>query len=94
MSRRTKREGQVPTRRVTDRKVMSRPAFELGVADVRAGMPYRSDYDSWPCISDQWDYERGRLWARLTPHHVQLKRGGKLTDEALEWCQRHGTDII
>jgi hypothetical protein len=42
----------------------------------------------------QWNYERGRAWATLTPHHVQLRRAGKITSEALAWFKSCGDDII
>jgi hypothetical protein len=73
---------------------MSDPAFELGVADARAGRPYRPDYDLWPDIDDQWNYERGRVWAALTPRNVRLKRNGKVTEAAEDWFVRHFADII
>jgi hypothetical protein len=89
------REGdQVPTYLATVEEIMSRPAFELGAADARAGRPYRPDYDLWPAINDQWGYERGRLWAVLTPRNVRLKRGDEITEAAQEWFMRHGADIL
>jgi hypothetical protein len=42
----------------------------------------------------QWSYERGRAWATLTPRHVQLRRAGKITSEALAWFKSFGEDII
>jgi len=86
--------GQIPTRRVSFRRIMARPAFALGVADVRAGKLHRPDYDSWPDSDDQWDYERGRQWATVTPRSVRLKRDGKITAEAWHWAVHHGGDIL
>jgi hypothetical protein len=42
-------------------------------------------------FNDQWNYERGRQWARQAPPTVALKRNGKLTDEAVPW---YTDDII
>jgi hypothetical protein len=74
--------GQVPTRPVTILAIMSTPHFALGVADARAGRPYRDRYQTWP-TNPQWNYERGRQWARLVPTSVVLKRNGKVTAEAI-----------
>jgi hypothetical protein len=84
---------QVPTRPVSARWIMSQPTFALGAADARAGRGIHRDYDLWD-ISGQWNYERGRAWATLTPHHVKLRRTGKITSEALAWFKSCGDDII
>jgi hypothetical protein len=79
------REGaQIPTRPVTVLEIMSAPEFALGVADARAGRPYRPSYDAWSNTNMKWNYERGRQWGRLAPRTVVLKRGGKVTAEALQ----------
>ena len=88
------REGdQVPTPPTTFEKIMCSPEFVLGVADARAGRPYRSAYGTW-LTNDQWNYERGRAWATLVPKIVQLKRNGQITSEAMQWFQRHCNDIL
>jgi hypothetical protein len=79
---------QIPTRRVTIFEIVSAPEFALGVADARGGRPYRSGYDRWTDTNARWNYERGRQWARLTPRTVVLKRGGKVTAEAMCWYQK------
>ena len=84
---------QVPTRPVSARWIMSQPAFALGAADARAGRGTHRDYDLWD-TNGQWSYERGRAWATLTPRHVQLRRAGKITAEALAWFKSFGEDII
>jgi hypothetical protein len=84
---------QVPTRSATIEEIMAHPAFELGAADVRAGKPPRPDYDCWPDINNQWNYERGRVWALLAPRNCKLKRDGKVTDEAMKWAIVYGDDI-
>jgi hypothetical protein len=83
------REGaQIPTRPVTALEIMSAPEFAFGVADARAGRPYRPGYDSWSDTNERWNYERGRQWAQLAPRSVVLKRGGKVTAEAMRWYQK------
>jgi hypothetical protein len=84
---------QVPTQPVSARWIMSQPTFALGAADARAGRGIHGDYDLWD-ISGQWNYERGRAWATLTPRHVQLRHAGKITSEALAWFKSCGDDII
>jgi hypothetical protein len=75
---------QIPTYTVTIQEIMSEPSFALGVADMRAGRGVRLAYHTWrPGV--QWDYERGRQWAKLAPTSVVLKRNGKITREAVAW---------
>jgi hypothetical protein len=57
----------------------------------RAGFP--SDIDSWP-INEAWNYERGRIWAQRVPASVALKRDGRVTEEAVAWFARLGSDIL
>jgi len=64
--------------------------FAVGVADVRAGRGYRNGFDTWKG-NDQWNYERGRMWAARAPRSVALKRDGKITREAMRW---YNDDII
>jgi hypothetical protein len=85
--------GQLPTRPVSAHWIMSQPTFGLGAADARAGRDTHRDYDLWD-TNGQWNYERGRAWATLTPRHVQLRRAGKITSEALAWFKSFGEDII
>jgi len=62
---------------------MRDPAFALGAADVRAGLPFRRQYDRWD-TNTQWNYERGRAWALLAPRHVKIRgRDGKLSSAAV-----------
>jgi hypothetical protein len=75
---------QEPTRPTTILEIMSTREFALGVADGRAGRPYPRLYDSWG-IDPQWNYERGRQWARLAPRTVALRRDGKIARDALRW---------
>jgi hypothetical protein len=56
------RSGQVATIPVTAERIIRDPAFALGAADVRAGLPFRQQYDRWD-TNTQWNYERGLAWA-------------------------------
>jgi hypothetical protein len=84
---------QVPTLPVSAETIMSQPEFSAGVADARAGRSTRPAYDDWG-VNEQWNYERGRLWARLTPRTIPLKISGQISPEALRWFTRHGDDIL
>jgi hypothetical protein len=84
---------QVPTRPTTIRQIMASPEFALGVADARAGRPYRDGYQIWHTDA-QWNYERGRQWARLVPASVVFKRNGKITREAAEWSRHQFKNIL
>jgi hypothetical protein len=84
---------QIPTQSASALWIMSQPTFALGATDVRAGRGTHRDYDLWD-TNGQWNYERGRAWATLTPHHVQLRCAGKISSEALAWFKSYGADII
>ena len=84
---------QVPTRPISAHRIMSHPTFALGAADARAGRGTHRDYELWD-TNGQWNYERGRAWATLTPRHVQLRCAGKISSEALMWFKSCGDDII
>jgi hypothetical protein len=77
------RSDQVATIPATVELIMRDPAFALGAADVRAGLPFRRQYDRWD-TNTQWNYERGRAWALLAPRHVKIRgRDGKLSSAAV-----------
>jgi len=77
------RSDQIATIPVTVERIMRDPAFALGAADVRAGLPFRRQYDRWD-TNTQWNYERGRAWALLAPRHVKIRgRDGKLSSAAV-----------
>jgi hypothetical protein len=82
--RRWRKGDQIPTVATTIEKIMSSHTFALGVADARAGRSMHRDYDGWH-TNAQWNYERGRSWARLAPRHIKLKCGGKVTREATRY---------
>ena len=77
------RSDQVATIPATVELIMRDPAFALGAADVRAGLPFRRQSDRWD-TNTQWNYERGRAWALLAPRHVKIRgRDGKLSSAAV-----------
>jgi len=86
-------EGQVPTKSVSVKWIMSDPAFERGVRDARAGRGFPVDFDAWETNS-AWSYERGRAWAQQVPASVVLKQDGRVTVEAVRWYMRLGQDIL
>ena len=92
-ARLSSRRDQITTHTTTILEIMSAPHFALGVADARAGRPYRDGYQTWH-TNAQWNYERGRQWARLVPASVALKSNGKITREAAEWARRQFKDIL
>jgi hypothetical protein len=85
--------GQVSTFPTSIAAIMGSPYFALGVADARAGRTYHRDYDTWRG-NPQWNYDRGRLWAKLAPKSLPLKRNGKLTREAMNVYERHRKEIL
>jgi hypothetical protein len=86
-------EDQVATVPVTVEHVMRDPAFVLGAADVRAGLPFRRQYDLWG-TNAQWNYERGRVWALLAPRHIKVRgRDGKVNPNAVAWFKKQGSNI-
>ena len=74
--------GQVPTCPTTILEIMSAPHFALGVADARAGRPYRDGYQTWH-TNAQWNYERGRQWAIIAPADMPVKVKGRVNDKAV-----------
>jgi hypothetical protein len=87
-------QDQVATILVTIEHIMRDPAFALGAADVRAGLPFRRQYDLWG-TNTQWCYERGRAWALLAPRHIKVHgRDGKLTPNAVAWFKRERSNIL
>jgi hypothetical protein len=79
---------QVETRATTAAEIMRDPAFAIGAADLRAGLPFRPQYERW-APNTQWNYERGRAWALLAPRHVRIRgRDGKINPAAIGWYER------
>ena len=71
---------QVPTRRVTIATIMSSPEFQLGLDDVRRGIPF-----DWRVT--HWGYERGRLFGHIAPPDMPLWIGRKLNPKAVALCE-------
>ena len=74
---------QIDTTRTTTRAIMGSAAFAAGVTDVRIGLPTR--YDSF---GDDWDYERGRMWAFIAPMSMPLRIDRRLNPEAVRLFDR------
>jgi hypothetical protein len=84
---------QLPTVPVSIAEIMASPRFQRGVADARGRKPFPSDYDVWAHEDKLWAYERGRMWGRLVPRNVAVKRDGKVTKEAINWFVKIGDSI-
>ena len=78
------RSDQVATVPVTVEQVMRDPAFALGAADVRAGLPFRRQYDRWD-TNAQWNYERGPCLGAGGRDTSIRGRDGKLSSAAVCW---------
>ena len=55
-------------------------AFARGVEEVRAGLPFNPDVDSW-------DYERGRCFGFIAPLDLPLRIGTRLNPKALKLAE-------
>jgi hypothetical protein len=67
---------QASTQSTTIRSIMSSPDFDLGLTDVRRGIPF-----DWR--NGAWEYERGRLFAHIAPLNMPLRIDGKLNPKAI-----------
>jgi hypothetical protein len=77
---------QASTRRVTTLSILSDAEFRRGFEEARLGKPFDPN-------NNDWDYERGRLFARIAPLDMPLwidlplvsgrKIGQKLNPKAL-----------
>jgi hypothetical protein len=68
---RKKRTEQIHTIGVPITRIMSEAAFEIGLNDVRRGIPF-----DWRI--GEWGYERGRLFGCIAPLDMPLRIGGRL----------------
>jgi hypothetical protein len=73
---------QIKTYAVSIARIMGSKSFALGVEDRRRGAPPQFDREETDG-HDQWDYERGRLWASLAPVTMPLRIGKKLNPKAV-----------
>jgi hypothetical protein len=60
----------------TASRIMRSDEFKRGFEEARAGRPPQFD-------CDEWDYERGRLFAYIAPRAMPLRVDGKLNPKAL-----------
>jgi hypothetical protein len=84
---------QIATCPASDAEIMCSPTFALGVNDARAGRSLHHDFDVWD-TNAQWNYERGRHWAKLAPRHMPLRISGTLSTEALMFFRQCGETIL
>ena len=68
--------GQVPTIRISTTAIMGSSEFELGLDDARKGVPF-----DWRI--DEWNYERGRLFAYIAPVNMPLRSDCRLNQKAV-----------
>jgi hypothetical protein len=59
------------TKLATIRSVLHSKAFMMGFSDVREGRPFR--YDHFTNQNDQWNYERGRIYASASQAPVKIQ---------------------
>ena len=62
---------------VTVRSIIASKEFARGVEEVRRGLPFNPDNDSW-------EYERGRCFGFIAPLDMPLRIGGRLNPKALK----------
>ena len=67
---------QASTRWVSIRSIVTSKEFARGLDEVRKGLPFNPDIDSW-------NYERGRCFGFIAPLGMPLRRRGKLNPKAL-----------
>jgi hypothetical protein len=77
---------QAETEPASVEAVMRTAAFRTGVRDVRKRRPPR--FDAWSGGED-WNYERGRLFATLSDLEVVSSKTGQLNPEAVAFCHRY-----
>lgn len=74
------RRQQIDDEPVTLTSIMSRREFRRGFDDVRAGVQFNPNNDSW-------DYERGRLFGCIAPLNMPLYINGKLNPKAVKLAE-------
>jgi len=67
---------QVPTVPASTRSIVASKEFARGFEEVRKGLPFNPDNDSW-------EYERGRAFAFIAPLDMPLRIGRKLNPKAV-----------
>jgi hypothetical protein len=71
---------QARTHRVTMRSIVASKQFARGLDEVRQGLPFNPDNDSW-------DYERGRCFGFIAPLDMPLRIGRALNPKALKLAE-------
>lgn len=72
---------QATTRRVSYRSIVASREFAHGFAEVRTGLPFNPDNDSW-------NYERGRCFGMIAPLSMRLHIGKALNRKALKLAEK------
>jgi hypothetical protein len=68
---------QARTHRASIYSIVSSKEFARGLEDVRKGLPFDPDNDSW-------EYERGRCFGFIAPLDMPLRIGRALNPKALK----------
>lgn len=72
-------------KRVSIKSIINSPAFCEGFSDARDKWGKTSFPNFYEIMekNEQWNYERGRVLAIVAPELLKLKRGKRVTDEAI-----------
>jgi hypothetical protein len=73
---------QVETVDFPVKKIIRSRAFQMGVAEARAGRPPRFDLDNW-------NYERGRQFGIVAPRSLSPMIGSRVNPRAVVIFMRH-----
>ena len=71
---------QANTRAVSIYSIVASREFARGLDEVRNGLPFNSNNDSW-------DYERGRSFGFIAPCNMRLRIGTRLNPKVLKLAQ-------
>jgi hypothetical protein len=71
---------QARTRSVSIHTIVASKEFARGADEVRRGLPFNPDIDSW-------NYERGRCFGFIAPLDMPLRIGRKLNPKALKLAE-------
>jgi hypothetical protein len=71
---------QASTFPVSIRRIVASYEFARGLDEVRKGLPFDPDHDSW-------EYERGRCFGFIAPLDMPLRKGRALNPKALKLAE-------
>ena len=71
---------QASTRSVSIRSIVASKEFACGLEEVRGGLPFNPDIDSW-------NYERGRCFGFIAPLDLPLRIGRALNPKAVKLAE-------